>query len=161
MITVQAFTPTQLIPPVPTQAFTHVVTMQVQDVTQAQSKPSDSKNQSQGRSTTHECHNWVCSPSHRSNASSCPACRRWWLKEKRWAWVAQCFDQKWTSHALVMWSTQFGIDLIHLLEPQCYFHWQLFGSVNWLSPSAQHLWFDVTNATGKGKAWQVVEWCKD
>jgi hypothetical protein len=37
MITVQAFTPTQLIPPVPTQAFTHVVTMQVQDVTQAQS----------------------------------------------------------------------------------------------------------------------------
>src|SRR6266481_1561416 len=66
------FTPVQPKPPVPMQAFSLVV--DVQDVTPAQSKPPDSKNQSRGRSTTHECHNWVCSPSHRSNASSCPAC---------------------------------------------------------------------------------------
>jgi hypothetical protein len=36
VITVQAFSPAQLIPPVPTQAFTPVVTMQ--DVTQTQPK---------------------------------------------------------------------------------------------------------------------------
>jgi len=72
VITTLDFTPVQPKPPVPMQAFSLVV--DVQDVTPAQSKPPDSKNQSRGRSTTHECHNWVCSPSHRSNASSCPAC---------------------------------------------------------------------------------------
>src|SRR5712675_2075855 len=64
VITTPDFTPVQPKPPVPMQAFSLVV--DVQDViTPAQSKPPDSKNQSQGRSTTHECHNWVCSPSHR------------------------------------------------------------------------------------------------